>query len=288
MYLSRAERMEFAGSARVAADPEHRAGLRRYLSDMVRPYGAALSEESLASGAGHSYGEMAAALIGATVPRDQPVDLLVLAFAVPDIRPGRATATYLSQVCPGRPLAFAISDQGGATAFTGLRLIREYARDGRYRRALLLVVEQSTLHYEPVTPAAVPARHRGVALLCDGSGGAAPIAVRQHTNVDPAQVDRLLTTELARAPGRAAMTVILGGGLTTAEPLVALGRQVHRAPPEQPYTGIWWELAGALSGPVPPRLVTIADYDPMLRYLCLSTIDTGRAATADRREPSRV
>jgi len=67
---------------------------------------------------------MAEALIRELVPADAPVDLIVLAFAVPDVRPGRATATYLSHVCPGNPLAFAVCDQGSAAAFTGLRLAR--------------------------------------------------------------------------------------------------------------------------------------------------------------------
>ena len=88
---------------------------------------------------------MAEELIRSVVPPDEPVDVLVLAFAVPDARPGRATASYLSHVCPGEPLAFAICDQGSAAAFTGLRLIREYARTGGCARGLLLVVEQAIL-----------------------------------------------------------------------------------------------------------------------------------------------
>src|SRR6185503_4965240 len=69
-------------------------------------------------------------------------------------------------------MAFAISDEGTAAGFTGLRLIREYARGGVYRRALLLVVEQAWLAYDPGVPVALPSGHTGVALLF-GDGGAA-------------------------------------------------------------------------------------------------------------------
>src|SRR5438552_2253667 len=95
-------------------------------------------------------------LVLAAVPDGRPVDLLVLAFAIHDVRLGRATALYLSGVCPGEPMAFAVCDQGAAGAFTALRLVGEYARTAGCRRCLLLVVEQSALHYRPAGPAPVP------------------------------------------------------------------------------------------------------------------------------------
>ena len=65
---------------------------------------------------------MAEAVIARAVLPGEDVDLLVLAYAIPDITPGRATATYLSHICPGNPLAFAICDQG-----TGRRVHRAAA-----------------------------------------------------------------------------------------------------------------------------------------------------------------
>src|SRR2546429_4526707 len=73
---------------------------------------------------------MAETVMGMAIAPDDAVDLVVLAYAIPDITPGRATAAYLSHICPGNRLAFAVCDQGVAAAFTGLRLIREYARTG--------------------------------------------------------------------------------------------------------------------------------------------------------------
>src|SRR5258708_9696394 len=134
---------------------------------MARPYGrkvpAAPCGEPPSPALGHSYGEMARVLIGAFVPADEPVDLLVLAFSIHDLRPGRQTAAYLSHVTPGAPMAFAICDQGSAAAFSGLRVAREYAASAGIRRALLIVAEQAALPYDcPATP---PAQHRGVAIL---------------------------------------------------------------------------------------------------------------------------
>src|SRR5260221_429306 len=131
--VRRAVRLAFPDPASLTRDEAHTARLDVYLTDLLQPYGLALKPGALEPD-GQSYGEMAEALIELAVPAAEGVDLLVLAYAIPDIAPGRATTTYLSHVCPGGPMAFAISDQGTAAAFTGLRLIREYARSGGLRQ----------------------------------------------------------------------------------------------------------------------------------------------------------
>jgi hypothetical protein len=277
--VSRAERRAFDGTSDAALHPS----LRGFLADLVRPYGLALRDDLLARGSGHSYGEMAGALIGATVPADQPVDLLVLAFAMPDVWPERATASYLSGLCPGHPMAFAICDQGAAAAFTGLRVAREYARTDGCQRALLLIVEQAALHYEPAVPAAAVARHSAVALLCDDTGPARLGVVRQHAGVAPADAGALLSAEVAGlSAGLADVTLIIGHDLAC---LAACGpgtsalgvgdvTEVRVGPAGQPSTGVWWELAGGLAAwTAEGRRVLLAEYDEPLRYLCVSAID---------------
>jgi hypothetical protein len=128
---------------------------------------------------------MAAELFSGEVAADGPVDLLVFAFAVPDVAPWRNTAPYLSHLCPGEPFAFAVCDQGVAAPFTALRLIREYASTGGCQRAMLVVAEQAAMPYQPAVPAATPARHAVVALLCDQSGPGRLDAVRVHVGVAP-------------------------------------------------------------------------------------------------------
>ncbi len=193
-------RRRFEGDSPYADDP----GYRRYVADLVAPYGLPLDRNVHG---GQSYGEMGAALIEELAP--DGVRVLVLAFAVPDVRPGRATASYLSHVCPGGPFAFAVCDQGTAAGFTALRLIEEYVRDGG--RGLLLVAEQPVLPY-PAT--GLPDRATGVGVLVEGSG-----RVRQYSGVPAEDVAALLDKESG--------PVVRGDGLTD----------------------VWWRLADLPSGP---------------------------------------
>ncbi|HEY1571664.1 MAG TPA: hypothetical protein VGG05_09995 [Pseudonocardiaceae bacterium] len=270
--LARAARREFHGVSDLAFDPQ----LRLFLADLVRPYDLPLRDDLLDNGAGQSYGEMAADLIGQIVTADEPVDLLVLAFGIHDIRLGRATAAYLSDVCPGNPMAFAVCDQGVAAPFTALRLIGEY----HPRRALLLVAEQSALHYLPAGPAVVPDRHAAVALLWE-YGDPGCTVVRQHPDVSAQLAGSLLADDVAALAGdRTDVTLVLGGGLT-APPGVALAADTVSAPTGQPYTGPWWALAGGLAGwQAEGRRVVVAEYDPALRYLSTSGVDIGVRVTA--------
>lgn len=256
LSIRRVARRAFAGPATSAADPDRRERLHEYLSDLVRPYGTVLRENLFGQANGHSYGEMAAALAPA-----EPVDVVVLAYAIPDIRPGRATAAYLSHVLPGNPLAFAICDQGSAAGFTGLRLVREYLGGHERRRALLLVVEQSVLHYEPAGPAGVPDGHFAVALLCATSGPARVAAIEQSRGVSLEEAAAVLAKCHAR-------TAILGAGLASVD--LSTVDLMRRASPGRPYTGVWWELAEEAT---PGQPLLIAEYDSTLGYLCVSTIE---------------
>jgi 4-hydroxymandelate oxidase len=266
-----AARREFPADA--VLSPEHRAALGIYLADLLRPHGD-ITLDAIGDG-GQSYGEMAADLIGTTVAADQPVDTLVLAFAVPDVRPGRATATYLSHVCPGQPLAFAVCDQGAAAGFTALRLARAYTATGG--QALLLVVEQAGLPYRVTPSVVVPTAHAGVALLCGAAGPARLGTPRQHPDVPADLVAEVLAADLAAAGTGPDTTVIVGPGLAAAGvPVPTTGAARRVAVPGRPYTGVWWELAGLLADPPPDRSRAIlAEYDPVLRYLCTLTARFG-------------
>ena len=255
--LRRALARPFPHPAAQSADPAHAARLTTYLTDMVTPYGLTLPPRDVQ---GQSYGEMATALIADLLPgADEAVDLLVLAYDIPDIAPGRATATYLSHICPGAPMAFAVSDQGRAAAHTAVRIARDYAASGTYGRALLLFAEQAWLPYDPGLPVTVPATHTAVGLLL-GEAPAFP-APRILADVDQARVaDELASLSPA--------TVILGS-FDDRDSLEIKADTVILADTAQPMTGVWSALAG-VSG---PGLVAIADYDPVLRYLCVTAFD---------------
>jgi hypothetical protein len=278
LYLVRAERRTFDGPAGFLADPANRARVGEYLVDMARPFArevpAALFGEPPSPALGQSYGEMAEALIGPVVHADEPVSLLVLAFSVHDLRPGRQTAAYLSHVTPGAPMAFAICDQGRAAAFSGLRIAREYASSAGVRRVLLIAVEQAALPYD--CPAPLPARHQGVAMLYDDRGGRAPrvAGLRQHPDVPPAAVAGLAAADLAElADGHRDVGLVLGDALAAVWTAPAAG-PVRVMPPGQPSTGVWWGLIDELSSDAArPDILVAADYDPGLRYLCLTAFE---------------
>jgi hypothetical protein len=277
LRLAKAKRRAFDRPSASAQDPM----LREYLTDMTRPYGAALREEMFDQPAGHFYGEMAAVLVSQTVSVVAPVDLIVFAYAIPDVRPGRSTAAHLSHLCPGRPMAFAVYDQGAAAPFTGLRLMGEYLRSGDCRRALLVVAEQGAVHYELPTPAAVPGRSTAVALLCGTEGAGRLDTVRVQAGVEPGRAAELLAKEIADlSTGRDETTLIAGNGLGSSAACDAVG-QVIIAPPGQPCTGTWWELAGGLrTWTAEGRRVLLADYEPVLGYLCVSVFDIEAARPA--------
>ncbi|MFG2044276.1 2-hydroxy-acid oxidase [Dactylosporangium sp. NPDC048998] len=244
--LRRAVARRFEGPAEQAADAAHTALLATYLTDLLEPYGLGPAG---GTGDGQSYGEMAAALLP-----DEPVDALVLAYDIPDIAPGRATATYLSHLCPGSPMAFAVSDQGRAGAHTALRLLHDYARSGTYPRGLLIVAEQASLPYDPGVPVEVPAAHCAVAVHLGPSTLEAAVP-RILPGVAPEDVAGLLG-DVGPA------TLVLGGHLAD---LDAKADTIVLADPAQPMTGVWEALA-SVEGPV-----VLADYDPALRYLCISS-----------------
>jgi hypothetical protein len=146
------------------------------------------------------------------------------------------------------------------------------------------VAEQARLDYDPPATTCVPARDAAFAMLCDAhpgaaprrsAGGGAPLlrAVRVCPGVPAEQACGLLGRELAAAPeaGEVQRTLVLGEGLT---PLAGDGvpgwGSALTLSAGQPLTGVWHELA-AWAAASDDGSLTIADYDPALRYLCLAT-----------------
>jgi len=251
----RAVRRRFSEPAQLSHDDAHNGQFREFTTDMLAPFGLALGPFEHE---GQCYGEMGESLLRELMPPGEEAGLLILAFAVPDIRPGRGTATYLSDVCPGKPLAFAVCDQGTAGAFTALRLAREYARSGDADRAVLIIAEQALLPYD-TGASAVPTVHAAVALLT----GDHPVAPVTEISVRAEQVPA--AGMLIASPAAAKRVSTLG--------------DLVLAPEEQPYTGVWWELAGAIgmgkSADDNSAIgnFTVVDFDERLGYL--STVRIG-------------
>jgi 4-hydroxymandelate oxidase len=267
--LRRAVSLPFAVAAAISSDPDHLARLHTYTSDMVRPFPAVRSGRP-APGRGQSYGEMARDAIGELLGDDETVDLLILAYDIPDVEPGRATTTYLSHVCPGNPLAFALCDQGTAAAFTGLRLAHEYARTGEARRILLLIAEQAELPYGCQAPVILPTGHAIVALLLAGAAPDGPLGRIDRVVNEPGVPPADLAGRLRRFTGDYEKpTVLLGSAL---DPSIVDG--AYAAPAGQPATGVWTLLAEELSGDLSGTVV-VADYDSRLGYFSAAAIRFG-------------
>jgi 4-hydroxymandelate oxidase len=290
LWLVRAVHRSFDSTASLLDDPVLRDEMVTYVDDLARPYGYPVRPDRFGGptspAAGQSYGEMAATLIDSLIGPDEPVDLLVMAFSVHDLLPGRAAATYLSHVCPGSPLSFAICDQGTAAAFSGLHIINQYAASGLCRRALLIVVEQAVLPYD--TPARVPRDSHGVAMLyevgdareTDGPATARSepprsvlarvVAVRQRAGVSLDTVHQLAATGVAELSGGDVHTVLsdaLAQAWADHPP-----RLVSVASPDRPATGVWSTVVDELHR---HRRVVAADYDQDLGYLSLLALMPG-------------
>ncbi|MEV0531599.1 hypothetical protein [Kitasatospora sp. NPDC050463] len=225
----------FDGRSETSLDPD----LRVFVTDLVRPYGLPVREDLLAEGVGHSYAEMAEGLLGEALADGVPVDLLILAFDSPDVRPGAPSSLALSRSCPGSPLAFALCDQGSAVAFSALRVAAEYQRTGACRRAVVVLAEQTALHYRPAVPVQLPERHSVVVLVLDETAGA-ELTVSQIPSVGGDMVAEVVSGATPALGVGAA--VLVDSGLAVDEGCGA----ALTAPSGRPFTGLWAELAERL------------------------------------------
>ncbi|MFG2916017.1 hypothetical protein ACGF0D_24415 [Kitasatospora sp. NPDC048298] len=269
LRITRALARSFDGRSETSLDPD----LRVFVSDLVRPYGLPLREDLLGAGVGHSYEELAAGPLREALAEDEPADLLILAFDTPDVRPGAPSSLALSRSVPGGPLAFAVCDQGGAAAFTALRLAAGHQRTGACRRAVVVLAEQSALHYEPPAPVPLPERHAVVVLVCEEAPGEG-LAVRQTRGVAaPAETVRAEAEQLG--PG---VALLLGPGFGGPSGSSSGGSSssgsssgsfgAEETPSAQPFTGLWAELAEHLpQWRAEGRPALLAGYDRRLDVL---------------------
>ncbi|MFJ2186910.1 hypothetical protein ACIOJE_02970 [Kitasatospora sp. NPDC087861] len=253
LRITRAISRCFDGRSEASLDPD----LRVFVSDLVRPYGLPLREDLLREGVGHSYEELAEGLVREALVDGESVDLLILAFDTPDVRPGAPSSLALSRSCPGAPLAFAVCDQGSAAAFTALRLAADYHRTGACRRAVVVLAEQTALHYEPAGQVALPERHGVVVLVCEEAPGPTMTVHHIPGSEPPDVVLRIRAEQLG--PDAA---LVLGPGLGGAE-----------GPAAQPFTGVWAELAERLPAwQAQGRPVLVAGLDRRLGVLSMLTL----------------
>lgn len=158
--------------------------LHRYYADLAALYGVEYLGEVLAANAGNTFGALAGTVLDGLVSPDRPVDLVIIAHALPDLDPRLSPGVCLARDVPGEPLVFAVSETDGPVSFTVLRVAGAYARRHSYRRVVVLVLDQATLPYRA---GAEPAGDAAVALLLEDGPGA-EIAVGRVPDVAPRDV----------------------------------------------------------------------------------------------------
>jgi hypothetical protein len=165
--------------------------ITRYFADLAGACGVPCpTEEWRASGT--AYADMARALLAEVDAEDAGV--VVLAMAAPDLDPWRSAATRANHAVDGRPLLFAVTEQGSAAPYTALRLAGDLAGRHGLDSALVLAMDQATLPYHPLPHGATLAGDAAVALVLRRGEGR--LLVGHRTGVSPgdlvAAVDELV------------------------------------------------------------------------------------------------
>ncbi|WP_433856837.1 hypothetical protein [Streptomyces kronopolitis] len=242
LRLAGAAHRAFDGRPPAPADPF----LVRIYTDMAELYGTTFDQERLERAHRNTFSRMAEGLLDTLPALDDPLDLVVLASAEPDFDPRQSAVAYLSERVPGRPLGFALSDQGDAAPYTALRLAGAYAAAGQAGRVLVTAMDQTTTPADPRPPRqGVGARDGAAALVLSAAGPGAPTEVRQYAGLTPDEADSQLRAVLEDG---VVTTLIAGAGLAPERitPLSGARTEVVRPSTEFPCSGVWGLLAERL------------------------------------------
>lgn len=208
--------------------------------DLVGPFGLDVDEALLRCAPGVSHRDLVDRLAEADGIRDSDPDLVVVAHALPDITPFTAIAPHLDHLLGGRSTNFGIHQQGLTAPFTALRAIAAYQRAGRSERAVLAVLEQTTL------PTRFPLVHdNGIvdsgAVLLLGTDGGPHLGTVETVPATRPPAARLAELTAADPDG----TLLVAGPWTDRDTLTALdaGTAIHRVNPGTYATGVWLALA---------------------------------------------
>jgi hypothetical protein len=249
-----------------------------YFADMAAQFGQPFRKDYFTSAAPNSFTKMVTEVLPSAVHPGEAFDLALVTHSTPDSRLTRP-ACYLSHTLAGNPLAFGVSEQGVTAPFTAIRIAGEYLRNAAFHRAMVVVLDQSFLwngtEDEVPEGTRMPGRDAAVVLTLETGGALGAVSVRTFADVPADEVRRLVAEQVRGTDAARKPAVIAGSGV---DPGLARDFPVRWAPDDLPCTGIWSEFAaGFEDGAVPGQRVALIDYDPVLRYLSLCTIDVPQA-----------
>ncbi|MFI1919630.1 hypothetical protein [Nocardia sp. NPDC020380] len=252
-----------------------------YFQDLSGQFGQPYHPDYFAQAAPNSFTAMASEILSAATPPDETYDLAVIAHTTPDAKPTRP-ACYLAQALSGDTLSFALSEQGVTAPFTALQLTREYARDSSFRRGLVMILDQSFLwngaSAQPPRGTRMPGRDAAVVLILEPAGALGPVTTLNLADVGPAEARELVDAHLHEAAATGIpTTTIAGAGVDTR---AGDGEQLYWAAADLPCAGLWTAFAERLpQWQRTGQRVELIDYDPVLRYLSLCTIEVPGGST---------
>ncbi|MDT8912951.1 hypothetical protein [Amycolatopsis sp. PS_44_ISF1] len=155
-------------TARKVVEPDRE--LFDYQRDLLEPFDVEYDEDRLLGGGNVGHSDLAEALLERPGVAGCRPDLVLLAYAVPDVHPLRSVSAHVNHLLGGGARSMAISEQGLAAPYTALRLARAFHRSGRCERALVLVLEQTTLPYHDPLVHDTPLSDTAAALVLDRGG----------------------------------------------------------------------------------------------------------------------
>lgn len=181
-------------------------------------------------------------------------DLVMVAYALPDVHPFTTTATTLAKRFGNRATSFAVAEQGLSAPFSALRIAAAYHRLGHVRQAVLAILEQTTLpNHDPVVDEAdlvdsgvlllLESHGPGAAAGGDGAADGAALAVQDVWAQRPAgECVRRLSAATGSGEGS---TLLVEGPLSGhGVPAQHHGVDLHRHTGATYCTSVWLALAG--------------------------------------------
>jgi hypothetical protein len=211
--------------------------LTTYWRDLLAPFGIEADEQRLRDSPNIGFAELAEAALDQAPAGVVDPDLLLLAYALPDLHPLKSVTAHLNHLLGGRSRCFAISEQGLRAPFTALRVADAYARSGRCASLALFVCEQTTLAYHDPLVHDTPLVDSAALLYFDGAGG---FTFRDTHTARGEDVGALAGAAAARGEGP---VLVVAGPWVEQRRLAALEATVRPCPGGTYCTSVWLELA---------------------------------------------
>lgn len=254
-------------------DPE----ILGFYRDLVEPFGSVVDEKRLREGRNVYHKDLVDQLIQSEDIEGTEADLIIVTHALPDVHPFTAVASHLNMLLGGAAQSFSISEQGLAAPFTALRVIDAYQRADRSSRAVLAVLEQTTLPTPHPLVDSGELVDSGVLLVLEKGNRLRVSGVESAPDAEATAARlRELTTE-----GEPDTLLVLGagtGGLDLGGPAGDHDR-VHRVAPGNYCTSVWLDLARHWrQWQQEHRQVVLCDIDPLSGQGHIACLTTGTPA----------